>query len=215
MRYSKPRTLNIDRTPQTCSICGRTFIGKGLKSHIKQVHNPELDAKLRGPKQGNVPWNVGLTKETDERLLLESIRRKGRPGTFVGRHHTEETKRKISLVRSANNKGGRCKWYEVDGQKVQGTWELNVATKLTSMGIKWIKLKTNQHTFVYVREGKQHSYTPDFYIPDVNIYLEIKGYWWGNDKEKMNIVKTTYPDIQIIVVEYLEYMKILEGELVW
>ena len=116
---------------------------------------------------------------------------------------------------SANNKGGRCKWFEVSGQKVQGTWERNVALKFNEMGIDWIKLKTNNHTFDYTMDGKTRCYTPDFYLPTFDVYLEIKGRWWGKDKEKMDIVTITYPEKRIIVVEKADYEKILCGELVW
>ena len=163
----------------------------------------------------HISWNKGLSKETDERILHNSIAvslaTKGRPG----REHTDESKRKISLARSANNKGGRCKWFEVASQKVQGTWEQNVALKFEELGIQWLKLKTNQHTFEYEMDNKIRSYTPDFYLPDYNVYLELKGRWWGRDKEKMDLVLEKYKDKKIVVIEKDNYEKLLRGELVW
>lgn len=140
---------------------------------------------------------------------------KGLPGTFAGKKHTEESKRKISEKLSINNKGGRSKWYEVAGQKVQGTWERNVALKFEELGIKWKKLKTNKDTLKYTMDNKVRSYTPDFYLEDYNVLLEIKGHWWGRDKEKMDIVLKTYPNKNIVVVEKLQYERLLQGELVW
>lgn len=140
---------------------------------------------------------------------------KGLPGTFSGKKHTDETKKKISEKLSVNNKGGRSKWYIVAGQSVQGTWERNVALKLEELGIRWQKLKTNRDTLEYVMDGKTRRYTPDFYLPDYDVYLEIKGHWWGRDKEKMNIVKETHKDKNIFVAEKEQYEKILQGELVW
>lgn len=64
-------------------------------------------------------------------------------------------------------------------------------------------------------DGKVRSYTPDFYLPKENIYLEIKGYWWGDDKRKMEIVVETYKDTKFVIIEKEEYKKILQGELVW
>ena len=32
------------------------------------------------------------------------------------------------------------------------------------------------------------SYTPDIFLPEFGLTLEIKGYWWGNDEEKMKCV---------------------------
>lgn len=140
---------------------------------------------------------------------------KGLPGTFTGKKHSAETKKKISERLTVNNKGGRAKWYTVAGQSVQGTWERNVALKLEELGIQWKKLKTNKDTLEYVMDGKIRRYTPDFYLPDYDVYLEIKGHWWGRDKEKMNIVMKTHKDKNIFIAEKEQYEKILQGELVW
>ena len=139
----------------------------------------------------------------------------GKFGTFTGKKHTEETKQIMSEKRSLNNKGGRSKWYEVNGIKVQGTWERDIASILTEKSINWIKPSTTNHSFKYQIDGKIKTYTPDFYLESENVYLEIKGFWWGRDKEKMLSVLTQYPDIKIIIVEKDNYKRILDGELVW
>lgn len=139
----------------------------------------------------------------------------GKIGTFTGKKHTEETKRKIGEKLSINNKGGRAKWYEVSGQKVQGTWERDIALKFEDLGIKWKKLKTNRDTLEYVMDGKIRHYTPDFYLPDYDVLLEVKGHWWGRDREKMDIVIETHKDKNIVLIEKEQFQKILQGELVW
>lgn len=191
-----------------CVDCGREFLSRqATTSHIYRSHtNPGVS--FGGHQVGKPAWNKGL-------VGVQVSPSKGKPGTFTGKTHTAEVRRLISQRMSANNKGGRCKWFEVSGQKVQGTWERNVAIKLNELGIKWEKLKTNRHTFDYLMDDKIRSYTPDFYLPDSNVYLEIKGRWWARDKEKMDIVMKTYPDKNIIIVEKHDYEKILRGELVW
>lgn len=198
-----------------CLSCTRKFTSKqAVTSHIYRSHTNPGKA-FGGRKKGATAWNKGLTKDTDQRVLKASISvsktLKGRPGI----PHTEETKLKLSRIMSTNNKGGRSKWYEVSGQKVQGTWERDIAHKLNEMNISWEKLKTNNHTFTYELDGKTRNYTPDFYLKDFDIYLEIKGYWWGNDKSKMDIVMSKYPNVRFIIIEKFEYNKILQGELVW
>jgi hypothetical protein len=198
-----------------CKICRREFNSKqATTSHIYRAHtNPGVS--FGGHQKGKPAWNKGLNKQTDYRIaksaIAASLSMKGKPG----RPHSEETKNKISQKLSINNKGGRSKWYEVAGQKVQGTWERNIALKFEELKINWQKIKTNNHTFQYHMDGKCKSYSPDFYLPDSNLYLEIKGYWWGRDKEKMEIIKTTYPNIKILIIEKQQYEKILLGELVW
>lgn len=129
--------------------------------------------------------------------------------------HTDETKKKISAKLSVNNKGGRCKWYEVSGQKVQGTWERNIALKLNELNIKWLKLKTNKDTLQYELDDKIRSYTPDFYLEYCNTFLEVKGFWWGNDKNKMDAVIKQHPEVKIVIIQKDEYDAIMGGKLIW
>jgi Mor family transcriptional regulator len=135
----------------------------------------------------------------DVRSNSESVKlaHKLKPESFL---HTEETKKKISKKLTINNKGGRCKWYEVSGQKVQGKWEKELAELFTYYNIKWNKIKTNSHTFEYKSCcGKIKNYTPDFYLEDFDMYIEVKGYWWGNDKNKMQeVLKNNNINIKIL-----------------
>jgi hypothetical protein len=191
-----------------CKECNREFSSRqATTSHIHRSHtNPGV--AYGGHQKGSPAWNQGLKG-------VQVSPMKGKPGTFTGRKHTDESKRKISEKLSVNNKGGRAKWYEVAGQKVQGTWERNVALKFEELGVKWKKLKTNRDTLEYIMDGKLRHYTPDFYLPDYNVLLEVKGHWWGRDREKMDIVLETHKDKNIVIVEKEQYEKILQGELVW
>lgn len=119
----------------------------------------------------------------------------------------------LSLQQSTQNRGGRCKWFLVSGVKVQGTWERNVAEKLNELNIKWEKIRT--FPFVYIKDNKTHRYSPDFYLPDYNCYLEIKGFWFGEDRIKMDLVIDQNPDKKIVIIEKDKYERLLRGELVW
>ena len=159
----------------------------------KKGSNQFIDAAIKGyPKPKN-----GMLGKT------------GSSGKGSTPEKEAERIRKISEKLSINNKGGRAKWYTVAGQNVQGTWERDIATKFEHLNIRWIKLKTNKDTLKYEMNGKIRSYTPDFYLPDYDMYVEVKGFWWGNDKEKMKKVLETYPDKNIVVVEKEEYQEIM------
>jgi predicted nuclease of restriction endonuclease-like RecB superfamily len=202
-----------------CKFCGKEC--KSLPSlgnhQSKCPSNP--NRKYVSYTAGKPAWNKGLSKESDDRVKKngESIRERIKKVGHVwqGRTHSDETKKILSQKASINNKGGRSKWYDVAGQKVQGTWERNVASKLEELGVKWTKLKTRRDILEYVMDGKTRSYTPDFYLPDHDVYLEIKGHWWGRDKEKMSIVLETHKDKKIVILEKADYEKVLRGELVW
>ena len=217
----KPKSILLDTGKVRCIECDfESNTVQSVSSHWWLSHTKKgkshSSIKLHSTySNGRVAWNKGLTKETDVRVKKYADSQIGKAGSFLGKTHTEETKKKISAKLSINNKGGRSKWYEVAGQKVQGTWERNVALKFEELHIKWKKLKTNRDTLEYVMDEKTRCYTPDFYLPDSNVFIEIKGHWWGKDREKMDIVLKTYPDIKIIIVEKDDYEKILRGELVW
>ena len=191
-----------------CKYCQKECKSENsLRNHERCCpHNPTRVYKngMTGKKGKN---QYSLAKELG--IPIPPAWNKGLPGTFANKRHTDETKQKISKKLSINNKGGRSKWYDVAGQRVQGTWERDIALKLEELTIKWIKLKTNKDTLEYVMDGKIRRYTPDFYLPEFEMYFEIKGFWWGNDKEKMSIVLNTYPDKRIVIIEELQFKQIM------
>ena len=51
------------------------------------------------------------------------------------------------------------------------------------------------------------TYTPDLYLPEFDIWIEIKGWWWGNSRKKFNFVKKYFP-IELIAFEKKELTEI-------
>ena len=119
-----------------------------------------------------------------------------------GKTHTEEQKQKISesmkiAIRkypesySASNVNGRVKHYNYNGFKIDGQWELEVAKFLDDNHIRWIKPDKG---FEYEWNGNIHLYYPDFYLPDYDRYIEVKGYQRDRDLYKWKSV----PDLIVI-----------------
>jgi len=46
------------------------------------------------------------------------------------------------------------------------------------------------------------TYTPDFYIPETNIYIEAKGRFISSDRTKMLLVQQQHPDMDIRFLFY-------------
>lgn len=195
--------------------CNREIISSRHGIHERLCLDQQAEAlrlKKPGKAKGGVAWNKGLTNETSTivKQISASVSKSktGKPG----HKHTAETKERISKKLSGNNHGGRCKWFEVDGINVQGTWERDAALKFNELGITWIKVRK---PWPYSMDGKQRHYTPDFYLPDYDVYLELKGFWWGNDKQKMEHVIEQHLDKRIVIIELEQFKRILRGELVW
>ena len=57
------------------------------------------------------------------------------------------------------------------------------------------------------KDSYSHYYYPDFYLPETDEYIEIKGWWSESDKEKMKLVEKYNPNINI---KYLNSIKEIE-----
>ena len=205
-----------------CMYCNKVCKSpNSLRNHERLCPNNKERKYVKRIYNNRVAWNKGLNKNTDERVkknandIAQTVRQKVKDGTFRVTRMGPEARQKLSEEQSLKNRGGKCKWFEVNGVSVQGKWEYNIATKLVELGIKWTKPKTNNDLFKYELDGKIRSYAPDFFLPEYDVYLEVKGHWWGNDKDKMDAVIAQHPDKKVIIIEKDDYERILQGELVW
>lgn len=189
-----------------CPYCGELYCERGLSTHIWRKHGEGRFVTNKAWNKGGSSWRKGLTKDNDERsrvnaekvkaTVLERVANGWKPPS-----PSKEFREKLSVEQSLHNRGGKCKWFEVNGYKVQGTWERDLAIKLTDLGIQWHKPVINKEIWLYKIDGKDKRYTPDFYINELGVFLELKGYWWGNDLEKINNVVEQNLDKKLLVIE--------------
>lgn len=170
-------------------------------------------------------WNKGLTKDTDERIKKqgETFHSRVENGEIKiqGHKHSIETKEILSKKRSeylasAENAGGfkDVGWYKIKNIKneeyvVRGLWEYNVALKLNELNILWIR---NQYLNYFVDEVKK-IYNPDFYLPELDEYIEVKGYFSDKDKIKMDAVIDQNPNVKIRFMNYKFYSNFINGNI--
>ena len=127
---------------------------------------------------GHKGWNKGLTKDSDDRIkkISETLKQKYKNKEIVspmlGKHHTEEAKRKCSKCGGYKKGCGRGKkgWYK--GYWCDSSWELAYIIYNLDHGIK---VERNKKFFNYEYNGKIRKYYPDFILED-GTYVEIKGY---------------------------------------
>ena len=136
----------------------------------------------------------------------------------VGHPHTLETRQKISAKRAQqvmnqylNKEHVKVKWYKVknlEGKEfsVRGHWEENVALRLNALGILWVKAAPIKYFKDY-----WHNYIPDLYIPDRDIYVEVKGGYPDSDREKMRLVVEQHPEKKIYFI-HKQYQDFIEGK---
>jgi predicted nuclease of restriction endonuclease-like RecB superfamily len=84
----------------------------------------------------------------------------------------------------------------------RSNWESTFAKFLILSRIKW---RYESKTF----DLGDTTYTPDFYLPELNAYIEIKGYFSEKAKEKINNFRKVYKRINLIVIDETKYMNII------
>lgn len=123
-------------------------------------------------------WNKGLTKETNSIVRQYSEKCHQRyvsgelVGSFTGKHHTESHRQKLRECALSNGLGGfnMRRGINYNGTKLDSSYEVELAKSLDKNNVKWQRCKR----FPYHMNGKLHHYTPDFFLPDYNIYLDPK-----------------------------------------
>ena len=144
------------------------------------------------------PWNKGKTNVYSEETKLKiSNSLKGKSSGKGATIEKEiERKEKISKSMKSNPNAGGYRvgsgrgnkmWYEsnIAGRVfLDSSYEYRLAVFLDSNNINWTK---NKIKFPYVDEdGKDRYYTPDFYLKDLELYIETKGFKTIRDDYKWN-----------------------------
>ena len=90
-----------------------------------------------------------------------------------------------------------------DGSVVlmDSTWEVIMATRLDELEIIWER-DPNMKLEYRTRGGRKRNYIPDFYLPDLDLYIEVKGYWTDAARHKMKDIIKRNPG-KICVLESL------------
>ena len=86
---------------------------------------------------------------------------------------------------SYKNFCGRSKKTLYKEQWMHSSWELSFAIWLDENNVKWTKKVAS---FDYFWKGANRKYFPDFYLPDFDKYVEVKGYETDRDIEKWKSV---------------------------
>ena len=210
-----------------CKYCGKICKNaNSLRNHerlCKENPNHQVSSivEYNMKNHGHPAWNKGLTKETDERVRRygESYSKGVKSGKIIpwvlGK--TKETDERIALLSkkvsdSVNERVKRNEWHKSLGKKkrveykgimLDSSWEVIVAEYLDEHNIKW-EQPTNG--FEYILDGVIHKYYPDFYIPSIDKYIEVKGYERRKDLVKYKVVDN------LIIIKYKEIQQILRNE---
>lgn len=99
----------------------------------------------------------------------------------------ETRKKKGTLNNTTSNaysrtKSGKRK--DLNNQFFRSSWESNVARILNYLNIEW-EYEVKRFVFKTENEIGIDSYQPDFYLPNLNLWIEVKG--WLDEKSKIRL----------------------------
>ena len=160
-------------------------------------------------------------KETGDIYSISDETRKRISDAAKGRVHTKEQKEHLSKKMkdvakdNPNYSFSKNKYFKkeiINGFRMDSSWESIFANYLNQNNIKWIKSKKS---FKYIFENEEHSYYPDFYLEDFDLYVEIKGQETERDKAKYKVVENLIvlkqPEIEMIEKENFDIKKYLNN----
>ena len=207
----KDKLISVDKNwlqndgKYKCPYCNENFSKMGISSHIILMHlhierqKNNLINYNEKVKLGFLPKNKNqfqLAKEQGNQYIVSNEVRKKIATKKLGQHLSKETREKISTARSKylENVGGGgftvIKWYKLQNIKqeefiVRGNWEREVGEILNNENIYWVRKKYLK----YQKNNIIKTYSPDFYLPEHDLYIEVKGYYSQHDKEKIDLVR--------------------------
>jgi len=210
-----------------CPHCGKEYCKKGIGTHIWRMHGEGQNHQANGRKssKGRKAWNKGLTKDTDERIKKygQKISQKAKNGeyseSFYDREYckTDEyrenhSNRMKEIVKehpesySSSNVSGRAKIFEFEyfgkNYKFKGSWECIIAEKLFEDNI-FFENEITPFEYIWEEKKSTHLYFPDFYLPEYDLYLEVKGYERQRDRDKWKVVD----NLKIIKQKEIDMLK--------
>lgn len=157
----KRQSNRIAKGDWICVWCKNVFRTR------REMHNHK---KEKHPEYCDVRWRKGLTKDTCESLRLAGIKThnnylNGMKPSFLGKHHTEETKKRISIgQKKAHAEGRTNSWI---GRRKKSYAEQS-----------WYNIFVNElgnGSFENNYFVKECHYWLDFAWPKKKLYFEVDG----------------------------------------
>ena len=104
----------------------------------------------------------------------------------------------------ALNHGINSKRIRYNNIVFRSTWEAIVAETLDNANFRY---EYEQHKF-FISE-KLGNYIPDFYIPEKDVYIEVKGQWLFNAIQKIVEFRKKYPEKKLYIIDSIDHFSIM------
>ena len=81
------------------------------------------------------------------------------------------------------------------------TWEANISRVFIMLHIKWVYAPT-------IFDIGEHTYRPDFYLPEENCYIEVKNFMGDYSIQRDKLFRQRYPHIKLDLILKDHYLQI-------
>ena len=175
---------------------------------ICHTNTPETRKKISESHLGEKNPFYGH-KHSDKTKLKISQKGKGRKVSIETRKILSDKRKQYlsehptSLIKNMRSNG---KWYtRLDGSKIwlRSSYEIRVAIMLDKLSIDWI-----YEPKAFIINNNNVTYRPDFYLPSLDVWWEIKGWMDDNSVYKINNFIDTYPEHRIRILKEDEIKKL-------
>lgn len=185
-----------------CIHCNKTF--EFDKSHQRANHSRWCEDNPKSKKyRDNLVHSRNKISRESRIKANEKIKQNWKNGkydnadhgkSFRGKTHSEESKQKIREKALASDHRRLVRNpIKYKGVLLDSTWELELAKRLDSLSIEWIRPKPLKWVDT---DGIEHNYFPDFYLPVFNLYLDPKNpQAFKVQRNKIEILDKTYDNI--------------------
>ena len=196
----------------TCKYCRKLLPEKGKSHQLYCEKNPNrkiIDRKgEKNPHFGKKGSNqfsdssFKMSEETKDRIRSKLLGKKQSENLIQRRRDAMKSAvLKHPESYSGSNVNGRVKKIFYRGVFLDSKCEFDFVKWCENNNIEWEK---NKKGFKYIWNGER-TYFPDFYLVDLNLYVEIKGYQRERDEVKWKSVQN------LIVLKINEIRKIQNG----
>ncbi len=203
--------------PTRCYRCSARFHSNPSKPGVgEKISASTRTAFAEGRKSS---WNEGLTAETSSKLA-ETGRKIGeanagvslveKVGAARAAELTEFHSRRMSGRgnhmfgrKPPHAKGG---YREDIGHYVRSSWEADYARVLKLLEEDY---EYEKYSFELVlADGREVTYTPDFYLPSRDLFVEIKGFMRYDDQLKIDAFELAHPDKHLEVISKTKFAEL-------
>jgi len=214
---------NKSGTIRKCEFCGKDFYI--IKSRILRNGGKFCSNKCKGNAMRGNKHPLFGKKRSPETLVRMS---EGMKGKNAGKKISPEAKEKMRIswtperriaqairMSGKNNPNygkssaigsnwGNGSYFAYNDRKIwlRSSYETRVATVLTKIGIKW---EYEPKSFSIPTD---RTYTPDFYLPELDIWWEVKGYIRPEAKNKIGWFFLKYNKINLRVLYIDDILKL-------